>query len=116
MNPVQEILFFCCSIGNCDEHIRQFASVKCQIIAIPFQKKLCHHGPDPLVAVHKSMIGCKTETKSGDLFKIRGIEFLTVKGLHWSRNSRLQPIPIPEAVQSSAAFYDPAVDQDDILC
>ena len=40
----------------------------------------------------------------------------TVKGLHWSRNSRLQPIPIPEAVQSSAAFYDPAVDQDDILC
>ena len=40
----------------------------------------------------------------------------TVKGLHWSRNSRLQPIPIPETVQSSAAFYDPAVDQDDILC
>lgn len=68
--PIQKILSVCCAVGDRNEHIGQLAGAEGQIIAIPFQKKLCHHGADPLIAVHKRMIGCKTKAKPGDLFRV----------------------------------------------
>ena len=82
---------------------------------VPFQKKLCHHGADSLVAVHKGMIGCKAEAEPGDFLNIRGIKFLPIKGLHWRSNGCLQPSRVPETVQAAAALYDPAVNQNNIL-
>lgn len=70
VNPVQKVLSVCCAVGDRNEHIGQLAGAEGQIIAIPFQKKLCHHGADSLVAVHKGMIGCKAEAESGDLFRV----------------------------------------------
>ena len=70
VNPIQKVLSVCCAVGDRNEHISQLAGAEGQIIAISFQKKLCHHGADPLIAVHKRMIGCKTKAKPGDLFRV----------------------------------------------
>ena len=74
-------MLIACSIRDSDEHVSQFALFQAELISIPFEEQLRHHGTDAFIAIEKRMVRCQTKAYSCNLLNVTWKEIFSAKGL-----------------------------------